>query len=379
MLIAQAVQILDQIFPREMQQAYDSCGFQCGRSSRELKGIMLGLDITEEMILEAEQRGCNLLLTHHPLLFHPLRRLGEETRVERLVHSLLERGMSAYAAHTNLDAMPNGVNGVLADTWGLLNRQALEPLKGSLMQLVVYVPLEHVETVRNALFAAGAGGIGKYNEASFGLQGVGTFKPMEGANPFVGSVHSRESVEEIRLEVVLEQWKSRQVLQAMKQAHPYEEVAYQLIALEQSTPSYGLGLVGDLPKPMSRQELLDLWATTLGCSLRYSTNSVANATILSSPINRIAFCGGAGADLWPNAKAAGAQAYLTSEIKHHHFLDAADQLLLVEAGHAETEIPAIARIQAIIQPFFSTFAILQISSLQIPTRYFPLPNSNHGS
>jgi dinuclear metal center YbgI/SA1388 family protein len=379
MLIALAVQILDRLFPLEMQQAYDSCGFQCGRPSLELKGIMVGLDITEEMILEAEQRGCNLLLTHHPLLFHPLRRLGEETRVEQLVHSLLERGMTAYAAHTNLDAMPNGVNGVLADEWGLSNRQPLEPLKASLMQLVVYVPVEHVETVRDALFAAGAGGFGKYNEASFGVQGSGTFKPLEGANPYLGSVNSRETIDEIRLEVVLEQWKVHQVLDALKRAHPYEEVAYQLFALEQSAPSYGLGMAGDLPKPMSFQELLELWSGTLGCSLRYSLNSVVNATILSYPITRIGFCAGAGADLWTKAKAAGAQAYLTSEIKHHHFLDAADHLLLVEAGHAETEIPVIERIKAIIQPFFNTFAVLQTCSLQNPALYFPSRNQNHGS
>lgn len=140
MQIADAVQVLDRAFPLGMQQAYDACGFQCGRANRELQGIMVGLDVNEAMIEEAEQSGCNLLVTHHPLLFHPMRRLGEGTRVERLVHLLLEKGLCAYAAHTNLDAMPNGVNGVVADTWGLVNRQALEPLKAPLRQLVVYVP-----------------------------------------------------------------------------------------------------------------------------------------------------------------------------------------------------------------------------------------------
>lgn len=379
MLIAQAIQILDRIFPQGMQQPYDACGLQCGRTSLPLRGIMVGLDITEGMITEAEEQGCNLLLTHHPLLFHPLRRLGEGTRVERLVHSLIERGMTAYAAHTNLDALPNGVNGALADAWGLMNRQPLEPLKASLLQLVVYVPLEHAEIVRNALFEAGAGSLGNYNEASFGVQGSGTFKALEGSSPYLGSINSRETVDEIRLEVIVEQWKSHQVLEAMKLAHPYEEVAYQLFALEQSAPYYGLGLVGDLPKPMNFQDLMEGWATTLGCPLRYSAGSVANTTILSTEISRIALCGGAGADLWPKAKSAGAQVYLTSEIKHHHFLDAADQLILVEAGHAETEIPAIERIQAIIQPFFSTFAVLQTCSLQNPTQYFPLRNKYHGS
>ena len=378
MLIAEAVQVLDRLFPKGMQQDYDACGFQCGRTSKDLQGIMVGLDVNEGMIQEAEQRGCNLLVTHHPLLFHPLRNLGEGTRVERLVHVLLEKGMSAYAAHTNLDAMPNGVNGVLADNWGLLNRQPLEALKVSLMQLVVYVPLAHAETLRSALFASGAGALGNYGEASFGVQGTGTFKPLEGANPYLGSLNLREVVEEIRLEVVLEPWKTQQVLEAMRRAHPYEEVPYQLISLEQSAPAYGLGMVGDLPRPMQVYELLNLIAKTLGCPLRHS-HIVAHTIIMQSTISRIALCGGAGADLWSKAKAAGAQVYLTSEIKHHHFLDAGDELLLVEAGHAETEIPVIERVQAIIQPFFSTFAILQTSIQQNPAQYFSLRNENHGS
>lgn len=378
MQIADAVQILDRAFPIGMQQAYDACGFQCGRASRELQGIMVGLDVNEAMIEEAEQSGCNLLVTHHPLLFHPLRRLGEGTRVERLVHLLLEKGLCAYAAHTNLDAMPNGVNGVVADTWGLVNRQALEPLKAPLRQLVVYVPVAHAESVRTALFEAGAGVLGNYGEASFGVQGTGTFMPLEGANPVLGSLNQRETVEEIRMEVVLESWKVPRVVEAMKRAHPYEEVAYQLISVEQSAPSYGLGLVGDLPRTMQTWDFLALVAKTLGCPLRHS-NLVAHSTISLQGITRIAYCGGAGADLWPKAKAAGAQAFITSEIKHHHFLDAGGELLLIEAGHAETEIPAIERIQAIIQPFFSTFAVLQTKSLQNPAQYFSLRNENYGS
>jgi len=378
MLIAEAVHLLDRLFPKGMQQAYDACGLQCGRTSRELHGVMVGLDVTEGMIHEAEQRGCNLLVTHHPLLFHPLRKLGEESRVERLLHTLLEKGMTAYAAHTNLDAMPNGVNGVLADAWGLLNRQALEPLKAPLMQLVVYVPLEHAESLRNALFEAGAGVLGNYGEASFGVQGTGTFKPLEGANPHLGSLNTRELVEEIRLELVLERWKTHEVVDAMKRAHPYEEVAYQIIALDQIAPYYGIGMVGDLPEPLHVHELLALFYKTLGCPLRH-TNIVAESTFFPPKITRIAFCGGSGADLWPKAKAAGAQVYLTSEVKHHHFLDVMDQLLLVEAGHSETEIPVIERIQAIIQPFFSTFAVLQTRSSQNPTQYFPSRNETHGS
>jgi dinuclear metal center YbgI/SA1388 family protein len=370
MLLADAIQVLDRLFPKGMQQSYDACGLQCGRTSRLLRGVMVGLDVTEELIDEAEQRGCNLLVTHHPLLFHPLRKLGEETRVERLVHILLEKGMVAYAAHTNLDAMPNGVNGVLADTWGLKNRRALEPLAAPLMQLVVFVPLENAEALRNALFDAGAGFLGNYGDASFGVQGSGTFKPLEGSNPHIGSQNTRETVDEIRLEVVVVRWKVHEVVQAMKRAHPYEEVAYQLIALEQTAPTYGIGMVGDLPEPLEVKELLALFAQTLGCPLRHS-KFVADSTFSFPKISRIAFCGGAGADLWPEAMALGAQVYLTSEIKHHHFLDAGNQLILVEAGHAETENPVIARIQSIIQPLLSSFAVLQTQSPQNPVQYFP--------
>jgi len=246
MLINEAVRILDQIFPTGLQQSYDRCGFQCGRTDRALTGILVGLDVNDELIEEALEQGCNLLVTHHPLLFDPLTQIGNSGRVERLVHRILEAGLAVYAAHTNADAMPETMSGALADALGLQNTRVLEPMKGILRQLVVYIPTDHADALRDALFQAGAGHLGNYGEASFGVLGRGTFKPLDGAQPFLGQVGQREEVEEWRMEFVFEAWKTPAILEAMTQAHPYQEVAYQLYPLEQKVSGYGMGLVGDL-------------------------------------------------------------------------------------------------------------------------------------
>lgn len=367
MLIDEAVRILDQIFPVSLQQSYDRCGFQCGRTDRALTGILVGLDVSDELIEEALEQGCNLLVTHHPLLFDPLTRIGNSGRVERLVHRVLEAGLAVYAAHTNADAMPDTVSGALADALGLRNTQVLEPMKGILRQLVVYIPTDHAEAFRDALFQAGAGHLGNYSEASFGVLGRGTFKPLDGAQPFLGQVGQREEVEEWRMEFVFEAWKTPAILEAMTQAHPYQEVAYQLYPLEQKVSRYGMGLVGDLEQEIPLQTALQRIKDFLGCPLRYS--KPPQTTPEGGRIRRIALCGGAGASLWPLAQAAGADLYLSSEFKHHHFLDAGGRLVLVEAGHAETEIPACDRLRQRITPLFRTFAVLNARSSQNPTVY----------
>ena len=367
MLIDEAVQILDQIFPPGLQQSYDRCGFQCGRTDRVLSGILVGLDVSEDLIDEALEQGCNLLVTHHPLLFDPLTRLGNSGRVERLVQRVLETGLSVYAAHTNADALPQTVSGALADALGLQNTRVLDPMKGLLRQLVVYIPSDHAEAFRDAMFQAGAGHLGNYGEASFGVLGRGTFKPLDGAQPFLGQVGQREEVEEWRMELVFEAWKAPAILEAMTKAHPYQEVAYQLYPLEQKVSGYGMGLVGDLDEEIPLQAALQRIKDFLGCPLRY--NKPPSVHREERMIRRIALCGGAGASLWPLAHAAGADLYLSSEFKHHHFLDAAGRVVLVEAGHAETEIPGCERMCQRIAPLFRTFAVLNARSSQNPTVY----------
>ena len=366
MLIRDAVTLLDGIFPLALQQPYDRCGFQCGNASQELRGILVGLDVSQEMIEEAVGLGCNLLVTHHPLLFHPLKTLGTASRVERLVHQLLGSGLVAYAAHTNADALLYGVNGALAEALGLVACSVLEPSPAPLMQTVVYVPTTHVEEVRDALFEAGAGALGSYREASFGVRGMGTFKPVEGAQPHTGQLGVREVVEETRLEVVFESWRQGEVQAALRKVHPYEEIAQQLYALTQTLPYYGMGLVGDFEEPLPLKDCLQRIREVMGCPLRHSH---LDASATKSPVVRMGLCGGAGADLWTKARSAGAQVFLSSEFKHHHFLDAGSELVLVEAGHAETEIPACGRIQQLIAPKFRNFAVLLTRTNSRPASY----------
>lgn len=367
MLIEEAVRVLDQIFPIGLQQSYDRCGFQCGDPARPLTGILVGLDVSELLVAEAIERNCNLLVTHHPLLFDPLTQLSNRGRVERLVQRVLEAGISVYAAHTNADALPEVVNGALADRLGLQNISVLDPMKGVLKQLVVYIPVAHTEPFREAMFRAGAGSLGNYGEASFGVLGKGTFKPLDGSQPYLGKVGQREEVEECRLEFVFEAWKTETILQAMIEAHPYQEVAYQLYSLEQKVSGFGMGLVGEWEEAMPLEAALQRIKAVLGSPIRYS--KPGNDPQKDRRVRRMALCGGAGASMWPLAKAAGAELFLSSEFKHHHFLEAEGALVLVEAGHAETEIPGCERIHQRIAPFFRTFAVLNARTSQNPTDY----------
>lgn len=328
--------VLEAWAPPGSKLSFDRVGLQVGDPEREVGSVLVALDLTPAVVAEAETRGAGLIVTHHPLLFKPLERLVPTDFVGGLALRLAERGIAYYAAHTNLDAAPGGVSFALAEQLGLGGVRFLDPMRASLLKLVTFVPEEHAEAVRLALDEAGAGRIGDYEACAFSSRGTGFYRPQEEANPYAGTRGKLSSADEVRLEVAVHRWDVGRVVGAMRAAHPYEEVAYDLYAVEQPSTRAGLGAVGVLPDAEPLPTFLARVAERLEAgALRYAGDDAA-------VVRTVAVCGGAGSSLIAQAMAAGADAYVTADVTYHTFFeplapDGAPRMALVDAGHYETE------------------------------------------
>jgi dinuclear metal center YbgI/SA1388 family protein len=322
---------LEQWAPLPYQESYDNSGLLTGSGQEKLTGILISLDMTEAIVDEALERGCNLIIAHHPVIFKGLKSLTGRNYVERTVIKALKNDIALYAIHTNLDNIHTGVNKKIADTIGLTGTKILAPKKGLLQQLSVFVPRENTQELLQALYAAGAGQIGNYSNCSFRVQGTGTFKPGEEADPAIGSRHQQEEVTEERVEVIFPAYKSAKVLQAMLQAHPYEEVAHFLHSLENGYQETGSGMVGELPEPMEAKAFLQHLKSSMQLSC------IRHTALPEKPVQRIALCGGAGSFLLSAAKAAGADFFVSADFKYHEFFDAENKIVIADIGHYESE------------------------------------------
>ncbi len=323
--------------PPGSAQEYDNVGLQVGDASRSVDTGLLALDATPQVLEEAQRTGADLIVTHHPLLFQPLDGVTADGYVSTLALRLAEAEVALYSIHTNLDAAPGGVSFALADRLGLTNVGFLDGFDETLYKLAVFVPEDAFDTVREALADAGAGRIGDYEACAFAVEGTGFFKPGEGTNPHIGEAGGEvESAQERKLEVEVARWQLGEVMAALQDAHPYEEVAYDLYPVLQKNSRAGLGAIGTLDAPMPLPDFLDRVATQLDAgSLRYAGDDDAI-------IERVAVCGGAGSDFIGTARGAGADAYVTADVKYHEFFDVLDasgaaDMALIDPGHYETE------------------------------------------
>lgn len=362
--VADVAQHIEQLAPLSYQEGYDNAGLQVGSASWGVSSVLVALDVTPEVVDEAVAHGANMIVAHHPLIFSGLKHLTGANHVQRAVMSAIKHDVAIYAAHTNLDSAPFGLSHAIAGRLGLERTQVLRPQHHGQLKLVTFVPPAHLEPVRAAMFGAGAGCIGtSYDCCSYGSDGRGTFRATPGASPFVGRVGELHSEPETRLEVLLPRHLQRSVVDALLQAHPYEEVAYDLIALENPNPTVGLGMVGDLPEPMESTEFLHQLKRTFGApSLRHTPP-------LRPTLRRVAFCGGSGVDMLREAIAQRADAFVTSDIKYHQFFDADGQLMLVDIGHHEIERCAIDLLIEHISKKFTTFAVRKTEVDTNPVHY----------
>lgn len=364
MKIKEITSYLESIAPLAYQESYDNSGLIVGNPNDEVTKALISLDCTEAVVEEAIAKGCNLIISHHPIVFKGLKRFNSNNYVEKTVIKAIKNNIALYAIHTNLDNVLGGVNSKIAEKLGLQQQAILSPKSGLLKKLVVYVPRTDVEQVRQALFEAGAGSIGDYDQCSYNTAGYGTFRPLEGANPTIGSIGEQERVEETKIEVVFPQQIERQIIVAMLAVHPYEEVAYHSVSLDNKVRYVGSGVIGNLSEPQEAESFLRYVKEKL------KLNVIRHTKFLDKKISRIAVCGGAGGFLLKEAKRSGADVFITADYKYHEFFDAEDDIVIADVGHFESEQFTQELLLEIITKKFVNFAVLLTEIDTNPIKYY---------
>lgn len=352
--------------PLALASERDNSGLQIGSGQQRVTKILVTLDLNSNVIDEAHQKKADLIISHHPLLFHALRSVNPDEHIGSIVTSCVKYGIAIYSAHTNLDFTQNGVSTTLALKLGLSRIEPLMKNQRVSKKIVVFVPHDYIDRVRHAMMEAGAGTIGNYTDCSFAAHGIGTFKPTPNATPFIGTIGKLERVNEARLEMLSPSWKLEAVIAAMKRAHPYEEIAYDIYNRVNTEADYGVGAIGTLSHPMKPRQFLTHVADTLRIpSLRYSGNP-------QQMISVVAVCGGSGSDLLSTAAQHGADAFVTADISYHRFMEKHHSILFIDAGHYETEVPVVPIICKYLKQNLtdSTIEVIKSKTMKNNVQYF---------
>ncbi len=348
-----------------LQESYDNAGLIVGNVDMDITGILVSLDSTEPVVDEAIERNCNLIVAHHPIVFKGLKRFTGSNYVERTIIKAIKNDVAIYAIHTNLDnVLHQGVNQKIAEKLKLQNVSILSKKQGILNKLVVFTPLANADEVRNALFSAGAGQISDYEHCSFNIDGTGTFKAGQNSTPYVGEIGKDHHEKEIRIEVVVPNYKLATVLRAMNSVHPYEEVAYDVYAMLNDAPEIGAGIIGELEKPFSTTDFLAYVKTKMQTPVvRYTRSN-------RKTIQKVAVCGGSGSFLISNAMRCKADAYITGDVKYHEFFDSEDEMMICDIGHFESEQFTIELLVDFLSKKMPNFAVLFTKTVTNPVNYF---------
>jgi dinuclear metal center YbgI/SA1388 family protein len=364
MKLAEIIAYLESLAPLSSQESYDNSGLIVGNKNTELTNALISLDCTEEIVDEAISKGCNLIISHHPILFKGIKKLTGENYIERTIIKAIEYKIAIYAIHTNLDNYHLGVNKKIGELLGIQHPEILAPAEDNLIKFSVYTPVSHAELVKNSLFQNGAGKIGNYEECSFSLEGEGTYKALSEANPFLGNIGERHHEKEIKIEVLVSKQRLNRMIDAMIAVHPYEEVAYDCIPLKNKNKAEGAGMYGELSEAMNEIDFLNHLKTKFNCQI------IRHTRFLNQPIKKIAWCGGAGSFLLNAAKRKGADIFITGDFKYHEFFDSENQLIIADIGHFESEQFTIALLDELLRKKFATFAPCLTEINTNPVKYF---------
>lgn len=354
---------LEKLAPLAYAEDFDNVGLLVGDANAEIKKVLVTLDTTEEVVQEAIEKGANMIVSFHPIIFSGMKKITGKNYVERVVKLAIKNDINVYATHTALDNSEFGVNFQIAKQLNLKNTQILIPQKNTLRHLVTYVPNENAEHIRNALFAAGAGSIGNYDNCSFNLEGTGTFRASENANPFVGEIGETHSEKETRISVIFNKHLQSQILHSLKENHPYEEVAYEIFSLENVNQTIGIGMVGELENEISEEEFFKYLKEKM------NTEMIRHSKLLNKKIKRIAVLGGSGSFAIADAKRAEADVFVTADLKYHNFFEAENQILLADIGHFESEQFTKNLLTAYLSEKFPNFAVLNSEINTNPVLY----------
>jgi len=357
-------QFLEQQFPLSLQESYDNSGLLIGNPEMEIVGVLICLDSIEKIVDEAIEKNCNLIIAHHPIIFKGLKKLTESNYIERVVTKCIKNDIALYAIHTNLDNHYQGVNREIANRIGLKKCNILQPLSGNLSKLVVFVPKESLNQVDEAVFGAGAGQIGNYSECHFRTEGQGTFKGNEASNPAIGRANKRETVAEFRVEYLVSNYNLKKVISALFEAHPYEEVAYEIYPTQNSNQFEGAGMIGELENEQEEIAFLSQLKTTFKCGV------IRHTQLHGKKIKKVAICGGSGSFLLSKAIQQKADIFITGDFKYHEFFDAENKLIIADIGHFESEQFTTNLLAEKLKENFTNFAIHLTEHNTNPINYF---------
>jgi len=331
MKLSEIISVIESFAPLAYQEAYDNAGLLLGSENMEIKKALITIDVTEEVINEAINVKANLIISHHPVIFNEIKKITGKTYTERIIIKAIKDNMAIYAAHTNLDNVMEGVNYKICQKLDLDNLRILSPVKGELRKIVTFVPLDHADKVRLAIFNAGAGQIGNYEQCSYNLEGFGTFKGSEETNPYAGEKGKLHIEKEIRIETIFPKAIQQKVVSAMIAAHPYEEVAYDIYPLDNSYANAGMGMIGELEKDTNELTFLKKIKSV------FDIKTLKHTKLRNKNIKKVAVCGGSGSFLIKDAISVDADIFITGDIKYHQFFDAYDNILIADVGHYESE------------------------------------------
>ncbi len=358
------LQELELLAPLAYAEDFDNVGLLTGDINQEISGILVCHDVLENVIDEAIEKKCNLVVCFHPILFSGLKKITGKTYVERVIIKAIQNQIAIYAVHTALDNHQNGVNKIICNHLGLKNTQILVPKEKYIRKLVTYTILENHEALRNALFDAGAGNIGNYEDCSFNSKGLGTYMGNENSNPEIGQRFEFVENEEIKLEVTFEKHLESKILKAMFAAHCYEEVAYEIYELQNQHQNIGLGMIGELEMALSEGDFLQMVKEKMKCGV------IRHSPFLNKKIKKVAVLGGSGSFAIGQAKKMKADAFLTADLKYHQFYESENQLLLADIGHYESERYTKNYIVDFLIKKIPNFAIILSEQNTNPVKYF---------
>lgn len=364
MKVKDVIRALETWAPTSYQEQYDNARLITGNANDELKGVLITLDCIEDVVQEAIDKSCNMIVAHHPIVFGGLKSITGKNYVERTVIKAIKNDIAIYAIHTNLDNVYNGVNKKIAEIIGLSGLKVLAPKPSTLSKLVTFIPQSETQQVLDQLYKAGAGKIGNYDHCSFTTQGTGTFRPSQAANPHIGQSGQEESVQEDRIELIFASHRRGAIINALKSAHPYEEVAHYITPLSNSNQEVGAGLVGVLESEMDTIEFMRL------IKQKFNLHTLRHTKTHQPKVKKIAVCGGAGNFLLPMAKGANADVYITADYKYHEFFDAEDCITILDIGHYESEVFTKELIYDYLKEKFANIALNLSEVVTNPINYF---------
>ena len=363
MKVKNITNIIEEFAPLSYQESYDNSGLIVGNHNDEVTGVLICLDCIEEILDEAIAKNCNMVVAHHPIVFSGLKQLNGKNYIERTVIKAIKNNIAIYAAHTNLDNVNNGVSFKIAAKIGVKNCQVLQPKKSLLSKIVTYCPVDKANEVRTAMFNAGAGNIGNYDECSYNIEGTGTYKGRVGTNPYAGITGEAHQEKETRIETIVSNHKVNEVVNGLILAHPYEEVAYDVYQLENKHPNVGSGVVGELEEVEGEIDFLNRLKKDL------NTDCVRFTNLRGKQIKKVAICGGSGSFLLDDAIASGADVFITGDFKYHQFFDADNQIIIADVGHYESEQHTNELIYEILNEKIPNFAVRLTEKNTNPVNY----------